>query len=36
MDGKLTQLERASFDVFLKDKKNMVVLVPLIDKFSLF
>ena len=36
MDGKLTQLQRASFDVFLKDKKKLVVLVPLIEKFSLF
>ena len=36
MDGKSTQFQRVSFDVFLKDKKSWVVLVPLTDKFSLF
>ena len=36
MDGKLTQLQRASFDGSLKEKEIVVVLVPLIDKFSTY
>ena len=37
MDGKLKQLERASFDVFLKGRQKIVLfLVLLIDKFSKF
>ena len=36
MDGKTMQLQRDSFDILLKDEKIVVVLVPLIDKFSIF
>ena len=35
MDEKATQLQRASFDLFLK-KKIVVALVSLIDKFLIF
>ena len=37
MDGKSKQLDRASFDVFLKGRQKIVVfLVLLTDKFSKF
>ena len=35
MNGKSTQLQRTSFDGSLKEKEIVVVLVPLIDKFSI-
>ena len=36
MDGKSTQLQHTSFDGSLKEKEIVVVLVPLIDKFSIY
>ena len=34
MDGKFTQLQRASFDVFLKDKKSWSFYCPLLISFQ--